>query len=60
MAHFHNHQDSLIWLRYKNKRLIRLTKSITGVDPGFPVGGGADPPGEGGNIQFCQNFQKIA
>ena len=28
-------------------------------DPGFPVGGGANPMGvEGTNIQFYQNFQK--
>ena len=28
-----------------------------GVDPGFPVGGGISPPGEGGNIRFSQIFQ---
>ena len=27
-------------------------------DPGFPVGGGANPSGECVNIRFCQNFQK--
>ena len=27
------------------------------VDPGFPVGGGANPPG-GTNIRFCQIFPK--
>ena len=32
-----------------------------GADPGFPVGGGADPRGGGGaNIRFCQIFRKTA
>ena len=26
-------------------------------DPGFTVGGGANPPG-GGNLRICQNFSK--
>ena len=25
-------------------------------DPGFPVGEGANPPGGGANLRFCQNF----
>ena len=28
-------------------------------DPEFPQGGGADHPGDGANIRFCQNFPKI-
>ena len=32
---------------------------VAGADPGFPVGGGADPPG-GANIRFCQIFLKTA
>ena len=31
----------------------------SGADPGFPVGGGADPLG-GANIRFCQIFPKTA
>ena len=27
-------------------------------DPEFPQGGGADPPEDGANIRFCQNFTK--
>ena len=27
-------------------------------DPGFPWGGGANSPGGGANIHFCQNFSK--
>ena len=27
-------------------------------DPGFPVGGGANPPEGGANLQFCHNFPK--
>ena len=27
-------------------------------DPGFPRGGGANPPGAGANIEFCQIFPK--
>ena len=27
-------------------------KSKPGANPGLPVGGGADPPGRGANIQF--------
>ena len=30
----------------------------SGADPGFPVGGGADPRGSA-NIRFCQNFRKL-
>ena len=33
-------------------------KEIAEVDPGFPVG--ASNLGGGGNIRFCQNFQKTA
>ena len=29
-----------------------------GVDPEFPVGGTANPPGRGANLWFCQNFPK--
>ena len=29
-------------------------------DPGFPRGGGANSPGGGANIRFCQNFPKTA
>ena len=32
--------------------------SSSGADPGFPVGGGANPPGGGANIWFCQIFWK--
>ena len=32
----------------------------SGADPGFPIGGGANPEGGGANIQFCQIFQKAA
>ena len=32
----------------------------SGADPGFPVGGGANLPGEGANIQICQIFPKNA
>ena len=32
---------------------------ISGADPGFPVGGGADLPG-GANIRFYQIFPKTA
>ena len=28
-------------------------------DPGFPQGGGANSPGGGANIRFCQKFPKI-
>ena len=31
--------------------------TFSGVDPGFPLGGSANPPG-GTNIPFCQNFRK--
>ena len=31
-----------------------------GADPGFPIGGGANRPGGGANIQNCQSFQKTA
>ena len=31
--------------------------TFSGVDPGFPLGGSANPPG-GTNISFCQNFRK--
>ena len=31
----------------------------SGVDPGFPVWGDADPRGGGANIWFCQIFQKL-
>ena len=41
----HSHTHTLEW---------------AGADPGFPVGGGTDPPGGGDNIGFCQNFQKTA
>ena len=33
---------------------------VPGADPGFPVGGGANPPGGGANIQICKNVQKTA
>ena len=33
---------------------------LLGADPGFLVGGGANPLGLGANLQFCQNFQKTA
>ena len=29
------------------------------VDPGFPRGGGDNPPGGGANIRFCQIFPKL-
>ena len=29
-------------------------------DPGFPPGGGVNPPGRGGNTQFCQILPKTA
>ena len=32
---------------------------FTVLDPGFPPGGGANSPGGGANIQFCQNFPKL-
>ena len=31
---------------------------LTGADPRFSVGGGANPPGESANIQICQVFPK--
>ena len=33
---------------------------FAGADPGFPVGGDADPRGGGANIRFCQIFRKTA
>ena len=36
---------------------MEMEGSIAGADPGFPLGGGANPPGEGANIQ---NFPKTA
>ena len=40
--------------------LLRSGADIpSGVDPGFPVGGGANPLG-GANIRFCQFFRKTA
>ena len=46
---------------------LRLTCPITeyygwlpGADPGFPVGGDANPPGGGANIWFCQILWKTA
>ena len=34
---------------------------LSGADPGFSVGGGADPGVAGGaNIRFCQIFRKTA
>ena len=32
----------------------------TVADPGFPRRGGANPPGGGANIRFCQIFPKTA
>ena len=32
----------------------------SGADPGFPVGGGANPRGGGANIRFCQILRKTA
>ena len=40
----------------KNAQRIRSTY-LAGADPGFPLGGGANPPGEGANIQI---FPKTA
>ena len=31
---------------------------LTEADPGFPVGGGANLPGGGANLRFCQKFPK--
>ena len=31
----------------------------TGADPGFPIGGGADPPGEAPTYEFTKFSQKI-
>ena len=41
---------------------IMNLKPLAGAVPGFPVGGGADPPGGmgGANIQFCQISPKTA
>ena len=33
---------------------VQLYLLITVVDPGFPRGGGANSPGMGANIRFCQ------
>ena len=35
-------------------------RTVSGADPGFPVGGGANPPGGGANIWFCQISRKTA
>ena len=36
-----------------------ISQCMQGRIPGFPVGGGANPPG-GAYIPFCQKFRKIA
>ena len=33
-------------------------QDLSGPDPGFPIEGGANPPGVGANIWFCQIFRK--
>ena len=38
--------------------LIIKVEVSTGADPGFPLGGGANPPGGGANLCFCQKFPK--
>ena len=40
-------------------RQVSLLHKAVWTDPGFPVAGDANPPGDGGaNIWFCQNFWK--
>ena len=38
--------------------LMRFALSEAGVDAGFPVGGGANPPERGANLRYCQKFPK--
>ena len=35
-----------------------MNKIVSGADPGFLVGGGANPPRGGANTQICQIFPK--
>ena len=39
----------------------RITEALAGVDPGFPVGGGANPPGEEGapTYDFAKFREKL-
>ena len=49
------------YLYRKNKDSFQLKnkQKYAVADPGFPRGGGANPPG-GANIRFCQIFLKTA
>ena len=38
--------------------MFSIFGQLTGMDPGFLIGGGANPPGRGPNIQICQIFPK--
>ena len=61
-------QDVMIWCNrggrgistavrmWTDKRLA--CRHISGADPGFPIGGGANHPGGGANLWFCQYFPK--
>ena len=50
----------LLWrIFFTTINRVKEQKWSPGVDPGFPVGGGANPPG-GANIWFCQILQKTA
>ena len=42
----------------KNAQSTKYKRSA-GADPGFPIGGGANPLG-GANIRICQIFRKTA
>ena len=35
-----------------------LTRVRAGADPEFPIGVGANPPGRGANLRFCQKIPK--
>ena len=39
-------------------RPVSYSEIFPGADPGFPIGGGANPPGGGANLRFCQKFPK--
>ena len=41
---------TLFWVRSKTSK--------SGADPEFLVGGGANPPGGGANLRFCQKIPK--
>ena len=38
--------------------MFSIFGQLTGMDPGFLIGGGANHPGRGPNIQICQIFPK--